>query len=101
MQQDRLERYPSDPERAADRPSVNHISDPRDWHMRTIVTVMFTAVAAVLLLASRLFAQPQTGGMDCMSMMGWPMMLFVGLFWVLLLVLMVLTILLLIKQLRK
>ncbi len=36
-----------------------------------------------------------------MPMMGWPMMLFMGLFWVLLLVLMVLAILWLIKQLRK
>ncbi len=31
--------------------------------MRTIVSVMFSAAAAVLLLASRVFAQPQTGGM--------------------------------------
>jgi len=34
-------------------------------------------------------------------MMGWPMMLVMGLFWVLLLILMVLGILWLIKQLRK
>ena len=35
------------------------------------------------------------------GMMGWPMMLFMGLFWLLLLILMVLAILWLIKQLRK
>jgi hypothetical protein len=70
--------------------------------MRTIVSVMFTVAAAVLFLASRVFAQAQMGGMsDCMSMMGWPMMLFMGIFWVLLLILMVLGILWLIKQLRR
>ena len=36
-----------------------------------------------------------------MHMMGWPMMLVMGLFWILLLILMVLAILWLIKQLRK
>jgi len=36
-----------------------------------------------------------------MDMMGWPMMLVMGLFWILLLILMVLAILWLIKQLRK
>jgi hypothetical protein len=35
-----------------------------------------------------------------MYMMGWPMMLIMGLFWILLLILMVLAILWLIKQLR-
>lgn len=69
--------------------------------MRTIVSAMFSAALAVVLLASHVFAQPQTSVMaDCMSMMGWPMMLFMGLFWVLLLILMVLAILWLIKQLR-
>jgi hypothetical protein len=67
-----------------------------------IVSVLFTAATVVLLLASRVFAQPQTGGMGGgMPMMGWPMMLFMGLFWVLLLILMVLAILWLIKQLQK
>jgi uncharacterized membrane protein len=70
--------------------------------MRTIVSVIISAAAAVLVLASGAIAQSQTGGMaDCMSMMGWPMMLFMWLFWVLLLILMVLAILWLIKQLRK
>ena len=36
-----------------------------------------------------------------MHMMDWPMMLVMGLFWILLLILMVLAILWLIKQLRK
>lgn len=70
--------------------------------MRTIVSAIFSVAAAVLLLTGRVLAQPQTGGMaDCMSMMGWPMMLFIWLFWVLLLILMVLAILWLIKQLRR
>jgi uncharacterized membrane protein len=70
--------------------------------MRTIVSVVIGATAGLLLFVNHVFAQAQMGGMsDCMSMMGWPMMLFMGLFWVLLLILIVLTILLIIKQLRS
>ena len=72
--------------------------------MRTIVSLVLSAAMGLLLpLVSRALAQQQSGSMmpDCMSMMGWPMMLFMGLFWVLLVVLMVLASLWLIKQLRK
>jgi len=41
------------------------------------------------------------GSMMSGCMMGWPMMLFMGVFWLLLLILMALAILWLIKQLRK
>jgi hypothetical protein len=73
--------------------------------MWTILGLALSTAVALLLLPIRTSAQPQTAPMtsDCMSMMGWmgwPMMLSMGLFWVLLLILMVLTILLLIKQLR-
>ncbi len=58
---------------------------------------------ALLVFVNRAFAQQQMGPMmsGSMPMMGWPMMLFMGLFWVLLLILMVLAILWLIKQLRE
>ncbi len=72
--------------------------------MRTIVSLVLSAAMGLLLpLVSRALAQQQSGSMmpDCMSMMGWPMMVFMGLFWVLLVVLMVLASLWLIKQLRK
>jgi len=59
--------------------------------MRTIVGLASSIGVALLLLVSRATAQQPMG----------PMMLFMGLFWVLLLVLMVLAILWLIKQLRK
>lgn len=59
-----------------------------------------TVVVALLLLVDRTLAQQQMPD-GSMPMMGWPMMLAMGLFWVLLLVLMVLTIFWLIKQLRK
>jgi hypothetical protein len=70
--------------------------------MRPIVGRLLTSGVVLLLLATRALAQQPTGPMsDCMSMMGWPMMLLVGSFWTLLLILMVLAILLMIKQLRK
>jgi len=55
--------------------------------MRTIVSLVLSAAMGLLLpLVSRALAQQQSGSMmpDCMSMMGWPMMVFMGLFWVLL-----------------
>ena len=74
--------------------------------MRTMVgwainTALVLGVV-LLVLVNRAMAQQPTAPMsDCMSMMGWPMMLSMALFWVLLLILMVLAILLIIKQLRK
>jgi uncharacterized membrane protein len=56
---------------------------------------------ALLLFVSRASAQQQMGSMMSGCMMGWPMMLFMGVFWLLLLILMALAILWLIKQLRK
>ncbi len=71
--------------------------------MRMIVGLVSGIGAALVLFVNRAFAQQQTGPMmsGSMPMMGWPMMLFMGLFWVLLLILMVLAIFWLIKQLRK
>jgi hypothetical protein len=68
-----------------------------------MLTLVSSIGAALLLIVRRAGAQQQTTPMmsDGMSMMGWPMMLAMGLFWVLLLILMVLAILWLIKQLRK
>ena len=59
-------------------------------------------VVLVLFFISQASPQQQTGSMMGGSMpMGWPMLVFMGLFWVLLLILMVLSILWLIKQLRQ
>ncbi len=69
--------------------------------MRMIIGLVSSIAVALLLVISRASAQQQMGSMMSGCMMGWPMMLFMGLFWVLLLILMVLGILLLIKQLRK
>jgi len=66
-----------------------------------IIGLISSIAVALLLVMSRASAQQQMGSMMSGNMMGWPMMLFMGLFWVLLLILMVLGILLLIKQLRK
>jgi hypothetical protein len=70
--------------------------------MRTILRLV-SSVGVVLLLLVSFAAAQQAGPMMSgpMPMMGWPMMLFMGLFCVLLLILMVLAILWLIKQLRK
>ena len=69
--------------------------------MRMIVGLISSMAVALLLFVSRASAQQQMGSMMSGCMMGWPMMLVMGLFWVLLLILMVLGILWLIKQLRK
>ncbi len=63
---------------------------------------LLTGIGFVFFGVGRAAAQQQTTPMmsNCMAMMGWPMMLGMGLFWLLLLVLMVLAILWLIKQLR-
>lgn len=69
--------------------------------MRVIMGLMSSLVLTLWFLVSETTAQSRMGSMsDCMGMMGWPMMLGMGLFWVLLLILMVLGILWLIKQLR-
>lgn len=70
--------------------------------MRTIAGLIFSLGVVLLLFMGRASAQ-QAGPMmsGWMPMMGWPMMIFMGLFWVLLLILMVLSILWLIKLLRK
>ena len=69
--------------------------------MRTIVGLVSSIVLVLFLLVSRAAAQQQMGSMMSGCTMGWPMMLGMGLFWVLLLILMVLGIFWLIKQLRK
>ncbi len=69
--------------------------------MRTIVGLVSSIGVLLFLLVSRAATQQQMGSMMSGCMMGWPMMLVMGLFWVLLLILMVLGILWLIKQLRK
>ena len=69
--------------------------------MRMIIGLISGIAVALLLFVSRTSAQQQMGSMMSGSMMGWPMMLFMGLFCLLLLILMVLAILWLIKQLRK
>ena len=68
--------------------------------MRMVVGFVSSIAAALVLFVSRASAQQQMGSMMSGCMMGWPMMLFMGLFSVLLLILMVLGILWLIKQLR-
>jgi hypothetical protein len=66
--------------------------------MRTVVVLGFM----LMLFIGTAIAQERNGMMSGrMHMMGWPMMLVMGLFWILLLILMVLAILWLIKQLRK
>ena len=69
--------------------------------MRMLIGLISGIGVALLLFVSRASAQQQMGSMMSGGMMGWPMMLFMGLFWLLLLILMVLAILWLIKQLRK
>jgi hypothetical protein len=71
--------------------------------MRAILRVAFSMGMVLFVLLGRALAQQPMGSMmsESMPMMGWPMMLFMGLFWVLLLILMVLAILWLVKQLRK
>jgi hypothetical protein len=71
--------------------------------MRTIVGLAFSMGVVLLLFTGGASAQQQMGPTvsGWMPIMGWPMMVFMGLFWVLLLILMVLAILWLIKQLRK
>jgi len=68
--------------------------------MRTILRLVSSIGVVLLLFVSFAAAQQQAGPMMS-GPMGWPMMLFMGLFCVLLLILMVLAILWLIKQLRK
>ncbi len=70
--------------------------------MRTVVAIMINLGLALMLFIGTATAQ-ERGGMMAgrMHMMGWPMMLVMGLFWILLLILMMLAILWLIKQLRK
>jgi hypothetical protein len=70
--------------------------------MKTVVAIAINLGFALMLLLGNALAQEQGGMMSGrMHMMGWPMMLVMGLFWILLLILMVLAILWLIKQLRK
>ncbi len=70
--------------------------------MRTVVVIAINLGLALMLLLGNAIAQERDGMMSGrMQMMGWPMMLVMGLFWILLLILMVLAILWLIKQLRK
>ena len=66
-----------------------------------IMGLISSIAVALLLFVSRASAQQQMGSMMSGCMMGWPMMLFMGVFWLLLLILMALAILWLIKQLRK
>src|SRR5438552_17055988 len=74
----------------------------RDRIMRTIVAIAINLGLALMLFLGMAAAQERGGMMSGrMHMMGWPMMLVMGLFWILLLILMVLAILWLIKQLRK
>jgi hypothetical protein len=70
--------------------------------VRTVVLIAINLGLALMLLLGNAIAQEQGDMMSGrMHMMGWPMMLVMGLFWILLLILMVLAILWLIKQLRK
>lgn len=69
--------------------------------MRAMVGLISSIGVTLLLFVSRAVAQHDMGPMMWGGMMGWPMMLLVGLSWILLLILMVLTIVWLIKQLRK
>jgi len=70
--------------------------------MRTIVAIIINLGLALMLFIGMAAAQDRGGMMSGrMHMMEWPMMLVMGLFWILLLILMVLAILWLIKQLRK
>jgi hypothetical protein len=70
--------------------------------MHTIIAAAINFGLALMLFLGQATAQQERGGMMSgpMPMMGWPMMLGMGLFWVLLIILMVLAILWLIKQLR-
>jgi len=69
--------------------------------MRTVVTIAINLGFMLVLFIGTAIAQERDGMMSGrMYMMGWPMMLVMGLFWILLLILMVLAILWLIKQLR-
>jgi hypothetical protein len=69
--------------------------------MRTVVTIAINLGFMLVLFIGTAIAQERDGMMSGrMYMMGWPMMLIMGLFWILLLILMVLAILWLIKQLR-
>jgi hypothetical protein len=65
--------------------------------MHTIIAAAINFGLALMLFLGQATAQQESGPMP---MMGWPMMLGMGLFWVLLIILMVLAILWLIKQLR-
>jgi len=71
--------------------------------MKTVVAIAINLGFALMLLLGNALAQEERGGMMSgrMPIMGWPMMVVMGLFWILLLILMVLAILWLIKQLRK
>ena len=70
--------------------------------MRTVVTIAINLGFMLVLFIGTAIAQERDGMMSGrMYMMGWPMMLIMGLFWILLLILMVLAILWLIKQLRR
>jgi len=70
--------------------------------MRTVVTIAINLGFMLVLFIGTAIAQERDGMMSGrMYMMGWPMMLVMGLFWILLLILMVLAILWLIKQLRR
>jgi hypothetical protein len=70
--------------------------------VRAVVVIAINLGLALILLLGNAIAQERDGMMSGrMQMMGWPMMLVMGLFWILLLILMVLAILWLIKQLRK
>ena len=69
--------------------------------MRTVVTIAINLGFMLVLFIGTAIAQERDGMMSGrMYMMGWPMMLVMGLFWILLLILMVLAILWLIKQLQ-
>ena len=70
--------------------------------MRTVVTIAINLGFMLVLFIGTAIAQERDGMMSGrMYMMGWPMMLVMSLFWILLLILMVLAILWLIKQLRR
>ncbi len=80
------------------------LKKPAMWGsvIRTVVAVAISLGLALVLFLRTASAQERGGMMwGRMHMMGWPMMLVMGLFWILLLILMVLAILWLIKQLRK
>jgi hypothetical protein len=70
--------------------------------MKAVLAIVINLGLMLMLVIDNAVAQEREGMMSGrMPMMGWPMILVMGLFWILLLILMVLTILWLIKQLRK